>query len=275
MNTKTTKLIRFSITFIIVLIALILGFFLWQKYINSPWTRDGRIRADISLVSPEINGFISKLYVKDNDFVKKGQILFDIDSSKYEKSLLRVENIVKIAKDEYMLSKKSYLQHKISKVQLDLFKAKYDDTLSRLDFAKMNLKATKVYASSDGWVTNLALKEGDYLRIGDNKMAIIDANSFWVYGYFEENKIPSIKKGTKAIIIPLGTSFKIQGHVQSIARGISDKDNSPTDGKLLANVNPSFPWVRLAQRIPVRIKIDKVPKGFILRAGTTCTITLK
>jgi multidrug resistance efflux pump len=165
-------------------------------------------------------------------------------------------------------------EHESAQYKLEIAKANYDKNLSELNIAKLNLQRSSVISPEDGWVTNLVLKNGDFINRGENSLAVISDNSFWVYGYFEEHKIPLIKEGDLANIQPLGTDFILKGHVESIANGITDRDND-FGKRLLANVNPSFTWVRLAQRIPVRIYIDEVPKDFILRAGTTCTIKIE
>ena len=125
-------------------------------------------------------------------------------------------------------------------------------------------------ATVDGYVTNLNVHPGDYARVGDPKMAVIDKDSFWVYGFFEETKLPHIRVGDTAELQMMSGEV-LKGHVESISRGIYDRDN-PESRELVADVNPTFNWVRLAQRVPVRIHIDEIPDGFLLAAGTTCTV---
>jgi RND family efflux transporter MFP subunit len=285
-NSKLIKFLKFSITFFVLVLAIFLGLKLWHNYMNTPWTRDGRIRADTIIVAPDVNGLVDKVYVKDNQFIKKGDLLFQIDKERFIEDISRLESLCKVQKLEYEMIKKQFdrrfsvnndvvskEEHETAKYKLEIAKANYDKNLSELNIAKLNLDRSSVKASEDGWVTNLVLKNGDYINKGENSLALIINNSFWVYGYFEEHKIPLIKEGDIADIQPLGTDFIIKGHVESIANGITDRDND-FGKRLLANVNPSFTWVRLAQRIPVRIHIDEVPAGFILRAGVTCTIKI-
>lgn len=286
-NSKLIKFFRFAITFCFLVLAIFLGLKLWHNYMNTPWTRDGRIRADIITIAPDVSGLVDKVYVKDNQFVKKGELLFQIDQKRFLEDITRLEAICKVQKVEYEMLKKQFdrrfsvnndvvskEEHETAKYKLDISKANYDKNLSELNIAKLNLERSSVVAPEDGWVSNLVLKNGDFINRGQNSLAMISDNSFWVYGYFEEHKIPLIKEGDIANIQPLGTDFIIKGHVESITNGITDRDND--FGKsLLANVNPSFTWVRLAQRIPVRIYIDEVPKDFILRAGVTCTIRIE
>ena len=128
-------------------------------------------------------------------------------------------------------------------------------------------------AAVDGYVTNLNVHRGDYARIGEPKMAVVDMNSFWVYGFFEETKVPHVRVGDKADM-QLMSGEVLKGHVESISRGIYDRDN-PESRELIADVNPTFNWVRLAQRIPVRIKLDEVPEGLVLSAGMTASVRVE
>lgn len=286
-NSKLIKFFRFAITFSLFILAVFLGLKLWNNYMNTPWTRDGRIRADTIIISPDVSGLVEKVYVKDNQFVKKGDLLFQIDKKRFIEDITKLEALCKVQKVEYEMLKKQFdrrfmvnndviskEEHETALYKLEIAKANYDKNLSELNIAKLNLQRSSVISPEDGWVTNLVLKNGDFINRGENSLAVISDNSFWVYGYFEEHKIPLIKEGDLANIQPLGTDFILKGHVESIANGITDRDND-FGKRLLANVNPSFTWVRLAQRIPVRIYIDEVPKDFILRAGTTCTIKIE
>ncbi|PHO10444.1 efflux transporter periplasmic adaptor subunit [Malaciobacter canalis] len=284
---KIIKLIRYTITFTIVTIAIILSITLWHNYVDSPWTRDGKIRADISLIAPDVSGIVTKVYVKDNQYVKKNDKLFEIDKKRFEANVLRQQSLVQIKKAKYLKKKAQYnkrVKAKDSIIPKDIKdNAKYDllmakeelnETKAKLDLLKLDIKRSTVLAPTSGWVNNLLLKEGDFIKIGESHLSILNENSFWVYGYFEENKISKINIGDSSTMNPLGTDITLKGHVQSIANGITDRGNEVGKG-LLANVNPSFTWVRLAQRIPVRIAIDKIPENYTLRAGTTCTIEIK
>ncbi|NVJ53813.1 MAG: biotin/lipoyl-binding protein [Campylobacteraceae bacterium] len=284
---KIVQLLRYIITFSVVTIAIILGMKLWQNYVDSPWTRDGRVRADITLIAPDVSGMISKVYVKDNQYVKKDTKLFEIDKKRFEANVQRAQAIVQIKKANYLMKKAEYDKRikgddsiiskdvkDDAKYNLLMAKEQLNEALSKLDLTKLDLQRATVYAPTSGWINNLLLKKGDFIQKGQSHVSILNENSFWVYGYFEEHKLTKINIGDEAIMNPLGTDLTIKGHVQSIATGITDRDNKIGKG-LLADVNPSFTWVRLAQRIPVRIAIDEVPKGYTLRAGTTFTIELK
>lgn len=287
MNNRLKKFLKFTITFFVVILAISLGLKLWHEYMNSPWTRDGRVRADTIMISPDVSGLVVDVFVKDNQFVKKGDILFQIDKKRFIDEVDRAKAFLDIQKAEYFLKKSQYdrrftvsndvvskEEHEIAKYQLEIAKANYDKAEVELETANLNLERSSVIASEDGFVSNLVLKGGDFVNRGENTLALISSNSFWIYGYFEEYKIPLIKEGNIAHIRPLGTDFVLKGHVDSISLGITDRDNE-IGKRLLANVNPSFTWVRLAQRIPVRIVIDEIPEGFTLRAGITCTIRIE
>ena len=284
---KFIKLFRYTITFSVVCIALILGVILWQTYMDTPWTRDGRIRADVTLIAPDVSGLVSEVYVKDNQYVYEGDKLFELDKVRFYERIKELEAVVKLKEANYLMKENEYKKRYkadnrvISKenkdnagYQFEIAKEELNEAKAKLDMAELDLKRSTVFAAHSGWVSNLLLKKGDYLQRGESRMAVINENSFWVYGYFEENKISHINIGDKARMNPLGTDFEIQGHVQSIASGITDRDNV-LGKQLLANINPSFTWVRLAQRIPVRIAIDSIPENFILRAGITCTIEIE
>jgi multidrug resistance efflux pump len=150
--------------------------------------------------------------------------------------------------------------------------ADYQLAQAELEAAQLNLKRTKVLSAVDGYVTNLNVHKGDYARIGEAKMAVVDMNSFWVYGFFEETKLPHVRVGDPADMQMMSGEL-VKGHVESIARGIYDRDN-PESRELVADVNPTFNWVRLAQRVPVRIHLDHVPDGLVLSAGMTCTVVV-
>ena len=281
------QLLRVLITLTIVVIALFLGRMLWVRYMDSPWTRDGRVRADIVNISSDISGLVTEVLVKDNQFVHKGDMLFKIDSERYRHTLAQMQALVDqrrvmVVMKRGQSKRRDALDNEVisqeSREDSDLYtasaSAEYDQAIAERDHAKLNVERTFVRAPVDGWVSNLLVRPGDYAQVGAAKLAIIDQNSFWVYGYFEENKLRLIHIGDSAEIKLLGSDLMLHGHVESIARGITDRDN-PTDVRLLANVNPSFNWVRLAQRVPVRIKLDSIPKEIMLVAGMTCSVIVK
>lgn len=283
---KLSKLLRFVITFSVVSLAVFLGILLWDNYMNSAWTRDGRVRADVVMVAPDVGGLVSRVAVVDNQFVHKGDLLYQIDDVRFHHALSAAEAIAQTRKAEYEMKKHQSARRSAADNETvsaenrddalydaEVARAKYEEAEALVETEKLNVERSAVRAPCDGWVSNLLLRKGDYVQTGEKRMAIITQGSFWVYGYFEEHKLSLIHVGDKAEMKMLGTKFVVKGHVESIARGISDRDNT-TDGRLLANVNPIFTWVRLAQRIPVRIHIDSIPKGMEISAGMTCSVSI-
>ena len=270
-------------TLLVLALAIWIGRTLWEHYMNTPWTRDGRVRADIINVAADVNGYVVGVPVKDNQLGKKGDVLLEIDPEHYEIMVKQAQSLVASRKATWEMRKVNAHRRAdmdslvISRVNrddasniADSALADYQHALAQLDAAQLNLKRTKVLATVDGYVTNLNVHRGDYARVGDPKMAVIDQDSFWVYGFFEETKLPHIRVGDKADLQMMSGEV-LKGHVESISRGIYDRDN-PESRELVADVNPTFNWVRLAQRVPVRIHIDEIPDGFLLAAGTTCTV---
>ncbi len=287
MNELSKRLLRICITLGLVILAVILGRMLWVRYMDSPWTRDGRVRADVVNIAPDVAGLVTGVAVRDNQFVHRGDLLFRIDADHYRHVLAQAQAQVdqrklmlemkrgqasrRAALDDQVISREN---REDTSLLASSAKAEYAIALAQLDQAKLNVERTTVRSPVDGWVSNLLVRPGDFAQVGAAKLAVIDQHSFWVYGYFEEQKLALMHVGDPAEIRLLGNDQLLQGHVESIARGITDRDN-PTDVRLLANVNPSFNWVRLAQRVPVRISLDKVPKDLILVAGMTCSVVVK
>ncbi len=287
MKNLTKKLLRISITFVLLLTAIILGHSLWVRYMDSPWTRDGRVRADVVNIAPDVAGLVTDVVVRDNQYVRRGDVLFVIDKDHYEHALAQALALVaqrkallemkrgqasrRAALDDQVISRENREDTDLTAISA---KAEYQAALAQLDQAKLNLERTTVRSPVDGWVSNLLVRPGDFAQTGTSKLAVIDQHSFWVYGYFEEHKLALMKIGDPAEVRLLGSDIVLHGHVESIARGITDRDN-PTDVRLLANVNPSFNWVRLAQRVPVHIALDNIPKDLTLVAGMTCSVVVK
>jgi multidrug resistance efflux pump len=308
-------LMRFAITLVTVVIALVFTHAIWQRYMYSPWTRDGRVRANVINLSTDVSGIVKEVRVKDNEWVHKGEVLYVIDPDRFvyalqqadadvgrtQAQLLQAQSLanaseyeMKMRKDQAARREKlsgdvvseearsDYaLQSQQSQSALDAARAAYAAAESSLkaavvhrETARLDLERSLVRAPTDGYITNLNLYPGDFATAGVARMAMIDSNSFWVYGYFEETKIQGVHVGDHAVVRLLGANVDIQGHVDSIASGITDRDNPNGQNELLANVDPIFTWVRLAQRVPVRVHLDSVPHGIHLAMGMTCTVTL-
>ncbi|WP_313335336.1 HlyD family secretion protein [Pseudomonas oryzihabitans] len=280
------KLFGVLFTLLVVCVALILGRLLWVHYMNDPWTRDGRVRAEVITIAPDVAGLVTEIAVRDNQWVNKGDLLLQIDPEHYEIAVHQAEASV-AARKATLAMRQQNARRRADIDSLVVSRENREDASSaalaaeadlrqaqaQLESARLNLKRTRVLAPVDGYVTNLSVFKGDYAAAGAPKLAVIDAHSFWVYGYFEETKLPHVRVGAAAEM-RLMSGQTLQGHVESIARGIYDRDN-PQSRELTADVNPTFNWVRLAQRVPVRIALDPLPEGLLLAAGTTCTVVLE
>jgi RND family efflux transporter MFP subunit len=262
------------------------GWQLWSYYMLEPWTRDGRVRADVVTVAADVSGLVSDVFVHDNEKVTKGQPLFRIDQRRFQYALeeakasaaSRQTNLDQAKRDlnrAHSLTSVAVTVQQVEQAQqsVDVAQANLDDANASLDVAKLNLERSTVVAPVNGIVTNFDLLPGRYVNAGAPVFALIDSDSFRIEGYFEETKLRRIHIGEDATVKLIGDSRVLSGHVESIAQGIEDQNRS-TSSELLASVNPTFSWVRLAQRIPVRIKLDNVPPDLLLVAGRTATVSI-
>jgi multidrug resistance efflux pump len=277
---------RFTITAIAVVMAGLIGWQLWIYYLEAPWTRDGRVRADVVQLAADVSGLVSDVEVHDNQIVKKGDVLFRIDPARFQIALRDAQANVdsKLAAEQEAerettrynrlnaLSVSEEQQQQRGAAAMEA-QAAYQQALASRDLAALNLGRSVVHAPINGFVTNFDMRPGDYVDAGKPLFALIDSDSFHVDGYFEETKLPRIKVGDPARIYLVGESAVIEGHVESIAGGIADRERQGS-ADLLANVNPTFSWVRLAQRVPVRISLDHVPSGVRLVTGRTATVVV-
>lgn len=278
---------RFANTAFVILLAVLAGWGLWRYYMLSPWTRDGRIRAETVNVAAEIFGKVTEVRVTENQFVHKGDVLFVVDPAEFQLDLARAEATLESKRQDMLIrqtlsQRRSHMsteavsaeEQQISESSAAVASAAYAEAKSQRDLVKLNLDRTVIRSPVNGYVNNLRLRVGDYAVVGQTKLTVIDSDSFWVLGYFEETKLARIHEGDSATIKLMGVDTPISGHVESISRGIADV-NGATDSQGLADVNPVFYWVRLAQRIPIRIHIDHVPDDVTLAAGMTCTVVVK
>jgi len=278
---------RHAVTAAAVFIAFLLAWALWWHYFRSPWTRDGRVRAEVVNIAAQISGQVISLPVVDNQTVKKGDILFEIDPTDYRLALTQAESTVKSREyDEQIAQQNSERRQKLGAEAISaeerntsqstslVAQAAYQAALAARDQARVNLDRTIIRSPVNGYVTNLTLRIGDYATPGQTKLTVVDSDSFWIVGYFEETKLSHIREGDYAHVRLMGWGPEIGAHVESISSAIADT-NSDANSEGLANVNPIFTWVRLAQRIPVRIHIDRVPDQVRIAAGQTCTIVVE
>ncbi|WP_337267244.1 HlyD family secretion protein [Oryzifoliimicrobium ureilyticus] len=278
------SLIRVLVTLAVVVAAFFVGRGLWDHYMLEPWTRDARLRADVVGIAPDVSGLVSDVVVSDNQVVKKGDVLFRIDSARFKIALEQAEASVASSsaaldqarreneRQQRLADAASVQQKEQAATTQDQAEAAYRQALAGRDLAKLNLDRSEVRATVNGSVTNLSLRPGDYVTAGTAKIALVDEDSLRVEGYFEETKLPRIALGDKVTIHLMGQQSALDGHVESIATGIEDRER--TSGSLLANITPTFSWVRLAQRVPVRIHIDNAPPNSKLIAGLTATVTV-
>jgi RND family efflux transporter MFP subunit len=275
-----------AVTIFAVLCAVAITLLLWRYYEVYPHTPDGRVLADIVPVTPDVSGLVTDVCVADNQSVKAGDPLFQVDLQRYrldkeqaKANLDAKESMLAQARREAnrnrslgSLVAEENLEQSRSRVE-ELF-ALVAQARAGLDIAQLNLERTTIRASVNGKVTNFSMKPGYYAVAGHPAFALVDLDSFHVDGYFEETKLRSIHPGDNVDIQLMGESRHIKGHVQGIASGIEDRDRT-MGNNLLANVNPSFSWVRLAQRVPVRIALDEVPGDILLVIGRTASIEIR
>lgn len=264
------------------------GYNKYQNYFANPWTRDGQVRAQVIQVSPRISGMVTKINIIDNQFVKKGTLLFEIDKDPFiikiaqvnaelkreyanlrgkKVEFNRVKNIAK--KDRGAVSQKDLIRHEVNYLKS---LANIDSIKEKLKNAQLNLTFTKVYASVDGYVSNINFQVGSQAVANKPILALVDSNSFWVFGYFRESMLEKINIGDKTQVTLMAYKDKpIAGVVESIGWGIAHSDGNP-GANLLPSIKPVFQWIRLAQRIPVRVKLDTLPDGVELRFGLTASV---
>jgi len=281
-------IVRVLLTLIFLAVAGFLGYDMANYYLYSPWTRDARVRANVATVAPDISGWVDDIRVRDNQFVHKGDVLFVIDQERFRLALADAEATLAARHAQYLMLLEQYERRSKltpgysvtvetldnARRQSETAAANYQQAIASRDTAALNLKRTEVRASVNGFITNLNLAPGTYASQGKPVMALIDSDSYRVGAYFEETKIPHIRPGASVEIYLMDGSPALQGTVSGISMGITDQDNK--DGpELLSSVNPTFTWVRLAQRIPVRIDITHVPPGVLISAGMTCTVVIK
>lgn len=274
---------RYVLTLLVVGLSAFVAVKAWTHYERTPWTRDGRVGVDVVQIAPEVSGTVRSVPVTDNQYVKRGDVLYEIDPERLRLAVALAEADVEAKRQDMIVRQATARRHsqlkgvvsqeavQQSRGAAAVAGAAYQSALAALDLARLNLARATVRSPIDGYVTNLRLRPGDYATAGATKVAILDASSFWITGYFEETKIRDVRVGSPVQIKLMGFDQAVSGHVESIGRGIENSNDAP--GHLgLPHVAETFSWVRLAQRIPVRIRIDQVPSGVELAAGMTATV---
>lgn len=280
--------LRIALTLMTVAAAVVAGQFFWHRYMVEPWTRDGRVRAEVVNIASDVSGRIVDLKVMDNQFVHKDDILFAIDQDTYRLALAQAEGTLESLHQDWLrkqseadrrnkLAGKSVVsaeEWQAAQFAASAARAAYQQGVAARDLAKLNLARTVVRSPVNGFITNLHLRVGSYASIGQTQVSIVDSDSFWVAGYFEETKLSHIHENDAVSIELMGVETALAGHVETISHGIADRNSGASD-QGLANVDPVFTWVRLAQRIPVRVRIDQIPEGVRIVSGMTCTLSIK
>ena len=287
MHKAGVRLVPLLITLAATGLAVVLGWATWDEYMAGSWTRDGRVRNYVVTMVPEVAGRIVELPVGDNWFVHKGDLLVVIDPTDYKIDLNLADAAVQQAEaGAQNAQREAERRRKLNDLAVTLEEqqiydanaaaadAQYQAALAKRDQARVNLTRTEIRSPVNGWVTNLLAQQGDYAAVGRNVISVVDAASFWVDAYFEEAQLASIREGDPARVKLMGYSQILRGQVGGVARGINVANAQP-DQLGLATVNPIFTWVRLAQRVPVRIRIDYVPDGIRLVAGQTATVEVE
>jgi RND family efflux transporter MFP subunit len=276
---------RVLATLSILALALVGARRLWIHYNLEPWTRDGRVRADIVQVSPDVSGLVTEVRVTNNQLVNKDDVLFVLDRPRFELALHQAEAsvaaiAVALAQARRENERNRNLKDLATTEQVEEGQSKVDQLVAQLnsaraqrDVATLNLDRTTIRAPVNGIVTNVDLRPGDYATVGRQLLALVDTDTIHVDGYFEETKLPWIRVGDRALVHIMGIKATLHGSVESIAAGIEDRERSASS-TALANVNPTFSWVRLAQRIPVKIKLDPTNRDIRLIAGRTATVSI-
>jgi len=284
------KLIKILLTLAILATAAYFAYNKYRDYIDNPWTRDGQVRTQVIQVTPRVNGMVTKIDVVDNQKVKIGDLLFVIDPSQYEVKLKQAEarlqrtrEAAKGTKIEFDRVKNIYAKDKGAVSQKDLVRnetnyykslADIDSNEESVNTAKLNLSYTKVFAEVDGYVSNINFQIGSQASANKPILALVDENAYWVFGFFREDAIPEVEIGDTAMVTLLAyPDTPLKGKVESIAWGIAHSDGNPGNN-LLPSVKPVFQWIRLAQRIPVRIKLDTLPENVKLRFGLTASVMI-
>ncbi|QGZ57378.1 efflux RND transporter periplasmic adaptor subunit [Paraburkholderia acidiphila] len=274
------------LTLIVVVVAALVLWRIVNYYMFSPWTRDGRVRADVIQVAPDVGGLITGVDVVDNQQVKQGQVLFVIDQARYALALRLAQATLEQRKATLAQAKREYTRNialgnlvaaetlEESRTRVDQGEAAAADAQVQVDTAKLNLQRTTIVSPVDGYLNDRAPRVGEYVTAGRAVVAVVDMHSFRVDGYFEETRLHGIQIGQPVEITVMGESRPLRGHVQSIVAAIEDRDRQAAPN-LLPNVNPAFSWVRLAQRIPVRVALDEVPADFRMIAGRTATVAVR
>ena len=277
---------RVIATLVMLLMAIAAGLHLWNYYMEAPWTRDGRVRSEVTRLATDLSGLVSEVRVQDNQFVKRGELLLTLDRARFVLAVQEAE--ANLESLRLVMAQKVRDANRANRLNAALAQASREQARADADIAtanvhqaevqlaqaRLNLARTQVRAPTNGYVTNLNLHVGDYLNAGSPVLALVNSDAFYVAGYFEETKLKHIRVGDRVRVMLMGADAPLFGRVASIANGIQDRELTSSQDGQLAHVNPTFQWVRLAQRIPVRIQLDPLPSQVRLVAGQTASVEI-
>ncbi|WP_447928167.1 efflux RND transporter periplasmic adaptor subunit [Vreelandella sp. EE27] len=280
--------LRILLTLVMVALAIAAGTWLWRYYLYTPWTRDGRVHADVITISPDVSGWVRSLSVTDTDYVSQDDPLFQIDQARYQAALDQARAEVAHRQATLELNRAeanrrnqlgnsraiSEENQQIAQINSQVAAADLEQAQAALASAELDLERANVTAPASGHVLNVQFSAGNFVNRGTPIMALIRENSYYVVGYFEETKMSTIRVGDPAVVTLMQGDTRIQGRVAGIGRGIADS-NTTLNAQLLPQVAPTFNWVRLAQRIPVRIALEDVPDETLLSVGMTATVRIR
>ncbi|CAG8870093.1 p-hydroxybenzoic acid efflux pump subunit AaeA [Pseudomonas fluorescens] len=276
---------RVVLTLLVVSLATVLVWQMVVYYLFAPWTRDGHIRADVIQIAPDVSGLIQNVEVHDNQVIKRGDVLFTIDQDRFSLALRHAQATLAerqetLAQAQRETRRNRKLGNLVAAEQLEESQSReararsaMNEAQVAVDAAQLNLDRSVIRSPVDGYLNDRAPRAHEFVTAGRAVLSVVDSASYHVDGYFEETKLGGIRVGDAVDIRVMGDSTRLRGHVQSMAAGIEDRDRS-SGANLLPNVNPAFSWVRLAQRIPVRIAFDEVPAHFQMIAGRTATVSI-
>ncbi|WP_447527930.1 efflux RND transporter periplasmic adaptor subunit [Vreelandella sp. TE19] len=280
--------LRILLTLVMVALAIAAGTWLWRYYLYTPWTRDGRVHADVITISPDVSGWVRSLSVTDTDYVNQDDPLFQIDQARYQAALDQARAEVAHRQATLELNRAeanrrnqlgnsraiSEENQQIAQINSQVAAADLEQAQAALASAELDLERANVTAPASGHVLNVQFSAGNFVNRGTPIMALIRENSYYVVGYFEETKMSTIRVGDPAVVTLMQGDTRIQGRVAGIGRGIADS-NTTLNAQLLPQVAPTFNWVRLAQRIPVRIALEEIPDETLLSVGMTATVRIR
>ena len=279
--------LKTAATLLIVALAVLAALIIWDFYVTAPWTRDGRVRVQVAGIAPQVSGQIKEIRIVDNQYVRQGDVLYVIDPFDFQVALDTAKAQLRQAAADLQVKRlQAERRQHLSDLattpeEQQLFvgnaiqaQAIFDAAQQQVARADINLKRTQVRSPVNGYVTNLLLRVGDFANTGTTNISVIDADSYWIDGYFEETKMAHVCIGDRAEAALMGYRDPIVGRVETVTRGISVSNAAPsTQG--LPSVDPVYTWVRLAQRVPVRIRITDVPPDVPLVSGMTATVTIR